>query len=154
MKKRIILFIVSIVDATLQNALKGTEGKAQRFVNSGAWFLVLLIILWILLLDWEAKSRFAFHAMYEALKNHMSELRKRKKNDGGGDIAAKNGDVEAGRGVVQKGDGNEKAKRTEKSSLSVLRERERKVIKDWKSRLEMIKERWRPQGTQVKRKWR
>ena len=146
------MFIISTVIATLQNALKDKEGSAQRFVNSGAWFIVLMLILWILLLDWEAKSRFTFHGMYEALKKHMSELRKRKKEDGGGDIATQNGDVEAGRGVVQKGDGNEKVKRREelKLHLSALRERERKVTEEWKSRLEMIKERWQPQG---KRKW-
>ena len=136
------------MDATLQNALKGIEGKAQRFVNSGAWFLVLLLILWILLLDWEAKSRFAFHVMYEALKKHMPELRRGKKDDGGRDIVAQNRDVEAGRGVGQKGDGNEKKnKKNEQGSASEHED----PMEQWKKRLEMIKERWRPQSM---RKWR
>ena len=46
--------------ATLQNVVQGTEGNAQRFMNSGAWILVLMLILWILFIDREAKSPFKF----------------------------------------------------------------------------------------------
>ena len=47
----------------LFRSVKGTEGNAQRFVNSGAWFLVLMCILWILLYDRETNLWFRFQRL-------------------------------------------------------------------------------------------
>ena len=138
------MFIISIVVATLQNVVKGTEGNAQRFVNSGAWFLVLMLILWILFIDREAKLRLRFHSMYRALRKRINE----KKDDGGEDIEAQDGDAEAERGVRR--DGTEKGMRR-KELKSRSEDHERAKIDEWMKRLEMIKNRWRPQDT---RKWR
>ena len=57
------MLIISVVIATLQNVVKGTEGNAQRFVNSGAWILVLMCILWILFIDGEVKLRYRFQRL-------------------------------------------------------------------------------------------
>ena len=75
-------------------------------MNSGAWFLVLMLILWILLLDWEARS-FTFHSMYQALR----KLFRTKRREEEPIELTSFGDVEAGQGVGRAGDGSENAER-------------------------------------------
>ena len=70
------MFIISVATATLQNVAKGAEGKAQRFVNLGAWILVVILMLWISFFDEEAKSRFRLHSMYRALRRLLCMHRK------------------------------------------------------------------------------
>ena len=73
------MLIISIVIATLQNVVKGAEGNAQRFVNSGAWILVLMCILWILFIDRVEKLRFRFDSMYRSLRMLMRGRRRGNK---------------------------------------------------------------------------
>ena len=127
------MLIISVVIATLQNVVKGTEGNAQRFVNSGAWMLVLMCILWILhidreeklrfrlqrlgkrivasifilwtlFLDWRAKSLSTIHDMYEALRLLMRTQRREERVE-------LDEDAEAGQRVVREEDENESGER-------------------------------------------
>ena len=70
------MFIFSVVVATLQNVGNGTGGNAQRIVNSGAWFLVLILTLWMLLFDQETSTWFMFHDIYRTLKVLMCRHRR------------------------------------------------------------------------------